>query len=138
MEALGKGIEEWALYPVHADRESDGKIWDYIPHLPAKERPFRDLSRIRIVETIAETMKPGVLNAMRTVAAARMIAAPMMIGGGTAAASCQGIVIDARIMTVNVDAGTNAGDFKKALREHQQEIGRIVERAFEQNKRSKF
>jgi hypothetical protein len=80
----------------------------------------------------------AVLNAMRTVAAARMIAAPMMIGGGTAAASCQGIVIDARIMTVNVDAGTNAGDFKKALREHQQEIGRIVERAFEQNKRSKF
>ena len=75
---------------------------------------------------------------MRTVAAATMIAAPMMIGGGTAAASCQGIVIDARIMTVNVDAGTNAGDFKKALREHQQEIGRIVERAFEQNKRSKF
>jgi len=78
--ALAKGIWSAATYPARAMESVVSKISGFLPHSPAKEGPLRDLHRVRIVETIAQTMHPGpALAAMRRVAATVAMAAPMLL-----------------------------------------------------------
>jgi phage-related protein len=64
--SLWEGIKSMAMKPVEAIKAIAQKIRNHLPFSPAKEGPLRDIHRIRLVETIAETIKPGPMaSAMR-------------------------------------------------------------------------
>ena len=47
MSRLADGIKSLAMAPVHAVAGVLSKIWDWLPHSPAKEGPFSHLGEIR-------------------------------------------------------------------------------------------
>jgi hypothetical protein len=137
--ALARGAEKVA-----------GLISDHFPHSPAKLGPLRDLGRLRIVESIAETMRPGpMMAAAGRTAAAIAIAAPMMIasaapamaGGFSAGAGGGGIVINAPV-TVTVGAGTDKDAIEKivvgAFTRHRYELVRAVQGELAKRERTKL
>lgn len=80
MSELGHGIEAAAMWPVQAVEGVAHRIRAYLPFSPAKVGPLRDLHHVRIVQTIAETMKPApMVSAMRKVAAAAALTLPLTI-----------------------------------------------------------
>ena len=59
MKALASGIVSAVMYPVRAIGHVLTAVRAYLPFSPAKEGPLRNLNRMRIVETIAQTIQPG-------------------------------------------------------------------------------
>jgi len=56
---IWQGIKSMASKPIDAIKSIIQKIRNFLPFSPAKDGPFRDLHRVRIIETIAATMKPA-------------------------------------------------------------------------------
>jgi TP901 family phage tail tape measure protein len=66
--SLWEGIVSMAEKPVGAVKNIVGKMRNLLPFSPAKEGPFRDLNKVNIGGTIAETIKPApVVSAMSNV-----------------------------------------------------------------------
>jgi TP901 family phage tail tape measure protein len=61
VNSLWKGIKDMAMKPVNAIKDIVKKIRSYLPFSPAKEGPLMDIHRIRLVETIAEGIKPNAI-----------------------------------------------------------------------------
>lgn len=87
---IAKGISRFATWPIRAIAGIVKKMRDYLPFSPAKEGPFRDLHRVKIVETMVSGMKAGpAIKAMQSVTGGMMGAAsggglaPRGAGGGT-------------------------------------------------------
>lgn len=73
---LVQGIQAVASMPVEAMQGVVARVRALLPFSPAKEGPLSDLDRIRLVETIAENVRPAPLvKAMTAVAGAAQIAA---------------------------------------------------------------
>lgn len=69
--SIFKGIMALAHKPVEAMKHIVDKVRNLLPFSPAKEGPLRDIHKIRLVETIAESIKPNaLLDKMRRVASA--------------------------------------------------------------------
>jgi hypothetical protein len=80
MSELTRGIASAAMAPVHAVENVAHRIRAFLPFSPAETGPLRDLNRVRIVQTIAETVRPKPLvDAMARVAAAAAIAVPLAV-----------------------------------------------------------
>lgn len=63
------GIKSLAHKPVEAMREMVGKIRNLLPFSPAKDGPLKDIHRIRLIETISESLQAApLLNKMRSIA----------------------------------------------------------------------
>jgi len=78
MGELARGIASAAMTPVHAVESVAHRIRGFLPFSPAREGPLRDLHHVRIVQTIAETIRPApMVSAMRRVAAAAAVALPL-------------------------------------------------------------
>src|SRR5208337_5297202 len=76
IENLAKGIGSAAMAPVKAVEGILHLIREHLPFSPAHVGPLKDLNRARIIETVAETIRPGpAVSAMRRVAQAMAIAA---------------------------------------------------------------
>lgn len=124
LKTFARGIGSAAMWPVHAIENVVGKLRSYLPFSPAKLGPLRDLNRVRIVETIAETIRPApVLTAIRRVAAATAIAAPMIVGAGApaiagaampASAAATVVVNYSPRITINA-AGGDAAAMRRAV-----------------------
>lgn len=68
IKSIWEGIKSMANKPVELIMNMVKKIRNLLPFSPAKEGPFRDLHRVRIVETIAQSIKPAAaIKAMRGV-----------------------------------------------------------------------
>jgi len=146
VKSLAEGMLSAVMYPVHAIEHIAARIGRFIVgHSPIPEGPLHSLN---LSKHIALSLQPSpVLAAIGRLAAVTAVAMPMVIGvgGGTALASpslragggAPIVNIDAR-MTVHLPAGANPDDFKQVLRDHQHEIGRIVERVMADKERSKF
>jgi TP901 family phage tail tape measure protein len=124
-----------------------GLISDHFPHSPAKLGPLRDLNRVRIVETIAESMRPApMLAAIRRVALVTAVAAPMMIGAGmpamaAGAGAARGVVINyAPQITVNGggDAAATRRELRKALEADRDNLLKIIDAAMAKRARTEF
>jgi len=117
-----------------AAAKAAGAISDYfMGNSPPPLGPLHDIGRIKIVESIAERMRPGpVLSAVGRTAAAIAMAAPMMGGAG---AHGGGIVINAPV-TINAGPGTDTNAFVKALRDHRFELVREMQRELNRRERT--
>jgi len=61
LNTLVQGIESVAMKPVIAVKKIVQKIRNLFPFSPAKEGPLRDLHKIKLIQTIADTIKPDPL-----------------------------------------------------------------------------
>jgi TP901 family phage tail tape measure protein len=124
-------------------------VRSYLPFSPAKEGPLRDLNRIRFVETIAQSIRPGpMIDAIRKVAAASAIAIPMAIGGGAGQVMARtggpsivgsGVTVNVTVnYTIAPGAASTAGDFRKLLEDHADTIGKVVARQVARTERLKY
>jgi hypothetical protein len=59
MSSIADGILSAALAPVDAIKGVVSSMRDYLPFSPAKVGPFKDLHKIKIAETIADSIKPA-------------------------------------------------------------------------------
>jgi hypothetical protein len=121
----------------------------FIHHSPPAYGPLRELSHLRIVETIAEHIRPGpVIAAAGRTAAAIAIAAPMMVAsaapafaGSSASAARTAIVINAPV-TVTVGAGADKDAIEKivvrAFTQHRYELVRAMEGELARRERTKL
>jgi TP901 family phage tail tape measure protein len=148
LKTLAKGIASAVMYPVHAIEGVFGKVARFIPQSPAKEGPLRNLHRARIVETIADTITPApMVNAIRRVAMATAIAAPMMVGtaagfaiassGRQSAAAAAPVVINVTYAPVINGAGS-PDEWAKAAKAHADELMRIIDDKMQRRARLSF
>lgn len=154
MKNLAAGILAGIEYPFKAIwhvAEKVGRI--VIGHSPPPEGPLHDLNKVRIVETIAETLKPATaLTAMRRTAAAMALAAPMafapMLAAPAAAAVLTGSANGARGAAITIQVrqeiridGAIAGDDRKlmaTLRHHSEELAQIIDERLRHRSRREF
>lgn len=61
VKTLWEGIKSFANKPAEEFKNIVQKIRNMLPFSPAKEGPLKDIHRIRLIETIAETVKPDPL-----------------------------------------------------------------------------
>jgi hypothetical protein len=137
VKALASGIGSALMYPVHAIGGVLSAVRAHLPFSPAKVGPLRDLNRVRIVETIAQSITPGpAILAMRRTAAAVAIAAPMvlspmmsapvMAGSSAGGASGGSQIVIHYSPTINMPPGSNEKDLMAILRHHSEEIAQMV------------
>lgn len=143
VKSIWDGIKFFANKPVEAIRNIVQKIRNLLPKSPAKEGPLRDIHRIRLIETIADTMKPApMIKAMRLATAATMIAVTPMSGKSMPKANAAGGGKSGVNITYNVTVnGGGAGaenNFKKILEQHAKEIARVVRNEEAKSKRTDF
>lgn len=133
---LLNGIKSLAMHPVETLKGIVQKMRNLLPFSPAKEGPFRDLHKIKLVETIAAAIKPGPLvSAMRgAVSAAAGVSGPRP---GFAGAG--GVVLHYS-PTIHLNGGSPAvkDDLMTVLRQHKDELLRLVEQAQAKKARVKF
>jgi len=121
----------------------------FVGHSPPPMGPLHELGRITIAETIAERIKPApILSAVRRTAAAVAIAAPMMVGAGSAATASTspaggGIVINyAPHVEVHAAADTGSDAFRRAVMEalerDRYELVRLIDRELTRKERSRL
>lgn len=85
VNSIADGMKSVATYPLRVIEDVVGGIRDFLPFSPAKRGPLTDIHRVRIVETMAEGMKPGpAIDAMDRVATGirQRAAAAAPAGGG--------------------------------------------------------
>lgn len=125
VNAIGQGIEDAAQKLLDKVKKLAKDIRDFFPFSPAKTGPLRDIHKIKLVETIAASIKPGPLvSAVNRVAGATAGsfggAIPSMGGGA-------GSVVYSP--TINFTGGMSSGskvEFSAMLRQHADEIMRMI------------
>ncbi len=71
ISSLWEGMKAFASKPIETIEEIVQNVRNFLPFSPAKVGPLRDLNRIRLIETVAETITPAPLvNAVRGAVAA--------------------------------------------------------------------
>jgi hypothetical protein len=140
VKALWNGIKSLAMKPVEAIRDVVTKMREYLPFSPAKVGPFRDLHKVKIVQTIAQAITPAPLTrAMGAVArAAADVLAPMpamqTAGGGG------GITVNFQ-PNITWQGGVteqNKTDLLAMLRQYEGELVKMVESAMDRKQRAKY
>lgn len=128
-------IADGILAGVSKVTEAIGKVTkaarDYLPFSPAKQGAFRDLHKVKIVETIAGAINAGPLTrAMSGVTArAAAVASPVAVG------SAGGFNYSP---TITINGAQNTSDFKRELDKHKDEIIRIFERSQQRKDRLRY
>lgn len=148
VKTLAKGMLAAALHPIEAIKTVVAKVRKFLPFSPAKEGPLTDIHKIRLVETIADSIRPEslvskmqtVMGSARSVLAkgltvgASVAAAPMALAGGIGKAPVQ--------ITIQVDArGAAPGaqlDIERAIMRTVPAIKRELARLGEADGRRKF
>lgn len=150
MKSIWEGIKSMASKPIQAIQDVVKKIREFLPFSPAKRGPLMDLHRVKIVETIAQAIKPAPLvRAMQVTTAAAMLAVtPVMAkpiepakinstfntqtGGGSVS-----IVYNPTI-TIGSGGSQDKQAFIDMLKQHKDDIARIVDDVNSRNNRKKF
>jgi len=128
--SIWEGIKSMASKPIEAIKNIVQRIRNFLPFSPAKEGALRDIHRIRLVETIADSMKPGpMVRAMRVTTAAAMLAATpsramVKPGGGSSGGST---IKYSPTITINGSASPETvKDISKELEKHSNHIYKLV------------
>lgn len=144
VKSIWEGIKSMVNKPIDAIKNMVQKIRDHLPFSPAKIGPLRDIHRIKLIETIADNMKPGpMVKAMRNATAAVMIsAAPVGISAQKASSASPGrgggggmvVHYNPQITITGGDSNT----IQKMFKEHEAKIVKVIQEAQRKADRSKF
>ena len=124
--SLAKGIWDAATFPIRAVMDVASKIRDFFPFSPAKRGALKDIHKIKLMETIAATIKPmplirAVSNATEGIA---------NISGGVGRSSGSAVTMQLHYNpVVTMGAGSNMEDVKKLLEENSASMMKTIEEA---------
>ncbi len=120
-KAIWEGIKSMAHKPVEALKSMVQNMRDLLPFSPAKTGPFKDLHKIKIVETIAASIRAQpMVGAMRNaVGAVGAISAPGVRGG-------RGSIVINYNPVIHMGAGSSKSDFMAMLNQHKDELMRMI------------
>jgi TP901 family phage tail tape measure protein len=115
------------------------KIRSYLPFSPAKAGPLRDIHRIKLIETVAATIKPAPLvNAIHGATSQALGAfnrPPALALSGNSGGGASVVVNYSPTINTN---GAPGADFMAQLRQHKEEIARLVTDAMQRGARVKY
>ena len=136
---IWEGIKSMASKPIEAIKSIVGKMRDFLPFSPAKTGPLRDINRVRIVETIADGMKPaaltGKMSKIMSAARASITQGLSVTGGGASSISPSrggGAFNYSPSITINGATPESERNFREILQQHKNDIVRIID---EKNRR---
>jgi TP901 family phage tail tape measure protein len=110
MESLWQGMMSKITKPYEAVKGLAGRIRALLPSSPAKEGPLKDLHRIRLIETIAETVRPAPLvSALSRTLAATALVTPLLAPGAVGAGLAGPRAIDSGAVIRAAASGAPAG-----------------------------
>ena len=141
MEWLANGIKAGWTYVTDKFTVLAQKIRDYFPFSPAKTGALKDLHKTKIVETVANSIKPRpLINAVNgTVQALANYAGGNYSGRPLAATTPSGHTVHINYSpTITIAGNANAADFAAQLKQHSKEIAKIIDDAFKNKTRTKF
>lgn len=130
--SIWEGMKAVAMKPVEVVKDIAKKIREYLPFSPAKVGPLRDIHRIRLIETIAEGIKPTALvNAMHRTAQMAFDVIPKVAAGNgqSPAFAGGGNRVNLQYSPVlNMGSGGAAGgfDLNNLLNQHARHITNLV------------
>jgi TP901 family phage tail tape measure protein len=145
VKSIWEGIKAFAAKPVEAISNIVKSVREYLPFSPAKRGPLRDIHRIKLVETIAGSIKASpLIEAVSRVTQAAVNFVPRV--GGVAVAGA-GAGIGGGSVSVNFSptiniGGTASGDVRSqilsTLREYEGDLLRMIQNATARNDRKKY
>jgi hypothetical protein len=167
LKTFVEGIASGVMWPVHdtsgSKRSEQASLraahiamekvvtWmrSYLPFSPAGVGPLRDLHRVRIVETIAQTIQQApMLAAIRRVATVAAVTMPMMIGGaampaaGAISSPAAAVVLNhsphVEVHAPAGDAATLEKAVMEALEKNRREVYRMLEQVAGRRDRTRF
>ena len=109
-------------------------IRDFLPHSPAKTGPLKDLHKIKIMETVASTIKPAPLIAAMNKSLAFFTTGSNM-GVQKAQSFSRAPIIITYSPTVSISGNQNKDDFIALLKKHKEEIVSIIKKEIERKER---
>jgi TP901 family phage tail tape measure protein len=146
VKMIAKGMLMAAMHPVEAIKAVVTKVRKYLPFSPAKEGPLTDIHKIRLVETIADSLSPAalvgklgsILGAARSVVSKGLtlgasIAAPALAPGAQGRSILIQIQVDARGAAPGVQQ-----DVERAIMKAAPALKRELERLQANDSRRKF
>ncbi|MCG2614897.1 phage tail tape measure protein [Terrimonas sp. NA20] len=135
------GIKDFFMWPVNKVKDMVGKIRKYLPFSPAKEGPLRDIHRIRLVETIAESIRPNSLvDKMRNVAKLTWAVINGRSGGPASVPSMVGRGGSSTVINfeINVSGGASKDDGRLIMAEIEKKLPGMLKRVQGQQTRVSF
>jgi hypothetical protein len=150
VKAIWEGMMGAASKPVEAIKSIVAKVRRFLPFSPAKEGPLRDIHRIRLVETIAGSIKADPLvSAMRNVmgqavGALGLAAAPMAAAAGVPVLHPTQPPLRIELTyapTIKIDGAAPANleaQLRELLAKDRDEMLRQLQRAMETRERTKL
>ena len=133
-DMLAQGILSGMGKVTNAIKSVTQTIRDFLPHSPAKTGPLKDLNKIKIVETIASTLKPiPLISAMNKTLTT--------FSNGIRTSFQQGRYLQTAPITINysptITITSNQGkdEFLILLKRHKDEIANIVKKERERQER---
>jgi TP901 family phage tail tape measure protein len=134
-KSIWNGIKSLANKPVEALKSITQKMRDLLPFSPAKTGPFKDLHKIKIIETIAQSMKGApMVSAMRNI-----VGQTANVGLQSRVGSTNGSGITLHYAPViTMGAASGKEDLMNILREHKDEIMRMLDNNKANKLRAKF
>lgn len=143
IKSIWEGIKSFINKPIDMIKSMVTKIREYLPFSPAKVGPLKDIHKLKLVETIAQSVKPGPLvKAMRTTTMAAMVAgtpsAGMAKSAGTPVSAKGGGSSVTYAPKITVTGGGDTQSFERMLKEHEKTIVKVVTEAQRKADRSKF
>jgi TP901 family phage tail tape measure protein len=133
VKSIWEGIKSFASKPIEAIMNIVKKIRDFLPFSPAKMGPLKDLHKIKIMETIAASIKPmPVMRAMQVATGGIRSQAGRMGGGGGGAFTIN--------YNVNISGGSSntKEDIIKALKAREPELMRIIKESYRKSDRKSY
>ena len=109
-------------------------IRDHLPHSPAQTGPLKDLHKLKIVETIASTIKPTPLVSAMNKSLGLMTSSFKANVGRIGTMGGASFVINYS-PTITVPNGSTKDEFAKLLKQHKDEVISLIKREFERKER---
>lgn len=110
-------------------------IRDHLPHSPAKTGPLKDLNKVKIVETIASTIKPMPLKNAMTKTLSFMTNGTLSVSKGKIGTSSGASFVVQYNPTITIAGTESKEEFVKLLKRHKDEVVNIMKREFERKER---
>lgn len=140
IKSVADGIKAFIHHPIEMIAKMTEKMRAFLPFSPAKEGAFRDLHKVKIVETIVASMNASPLvNAMRNVTqmAFGAIERPNFGGGAVAGGAGAGFSFTYSPV-ISMPAGAGSMDLAAVLKQNSSEIIRLIHDELERKERRRF
>ena len=137
ISSIWEGMKSMASKPVEAMKNMVKKMRDYLPFSPAKIGPFKDLHRVKIVETIAGAINPSAaVSAMKQTV--QGVASLNLSSSGSSSQSGTIVLNFSPTININNGSGGGRGEVEHGWQAVKQDFLQMINEAIRQKERTAF